>query len=236
MPPARTSCIGPRLLSPQKPEAPPMRTTLPVVARFHLPVHCGFLLSLNAAMPSRASCVMASRPICPSPNAIASSNDIERIAFIAYRPRRSAAGEFDCRRDSRRSSAPSRSWRHLVDEADLAGPRGIDRVARQAQLREKALRHLRLQHGEHLHREHADLRLGQAEDRVRRGDGEIAHREQAHAAGHAGAVDARDEGHGERAGRAQQVRIGVGRCRVVELEGIGAQVGAGAEGLVARRR
>ena len=49
----------------------------------HLPVHCGFLLSLNAAMPSRASCVMASRPIWPSPNAIASSKDIERIAFIA---------------------------------------------------------------------------------------------------------------------------------------------------------
>ena len=45
--------------------------------------HCGFLFSLNAARPSRASWVWASRPICPSPNAIASSKDIERIAFIA---------------------------------------------------------------------------------------------------------------------------------------------------------
>ena len=34
MPPARTSCSGPRRLSPQKPDAPPMRTTLPDAAPF----------------------------------------------------------------------------------------------------------------------------------------------------------------------------------------------------------
>ena len=32
--PSRTSCTGPRLLSPQKPEAPPMRTILSEVAGF----------------------------------------------------------------------------------------------------------------------------------------------------------------------------------------------------------
>ncbi len=96
------------------------------------------------------------------------------------------------------------------------------------------MRHLGLQHREHLHRKHAHLGLGQPEDRVRGGDGEVAHRQQAHAARHARAVDPRDEGHVERARRAQQVGIGAGRRRVVERKGIRAQVGAGAERLVAR--
>ena len=85
---------------------------------------------------------------------------------------------------------------HVVDQAVFERLRRRDRFAGDAHLGQDAARQQLVEHAEHLGREQADLDLGQAEDRLGRGHRHVAHRHHAHAAGHAGAVDAGDQRHG----------------------------------------
>ena len=81
----------------------------------------------------------------------------------------------------------------LVGDADLLGPGRRDQLPGQAQLVDVARMDHPAQVNEHLHREHADLALGQAEAGRVRGDHEVAQGHQAHAASDAVAIDAADE-------------------------------------------
>ncbi|MNN41690.1 hypothetical protein D3C81_1558240 [compost metagenome] len=114
---------------------------------------------------------------------------------------------------------------------------GVERLAAQAQFVERAARHQVLQHAQYLRRKYADLDLRQPEHRALAGHRQVAHRHQAHAARHAGAVDARHQRHGGLARAPQQVGQALRGFGIVESEGLaGLQVGAGTEGLLACAR
>ena len=106
-------------------------------SRFHLPVHCGFLFSLNAAMPSRASCVMRQQADLPfaERDRLLEGHRAHRLHRVQAAPQRGGRVGQQARQQALERAVEV--VRHLVDQADLACPRGIDRVARQAQLRQQ---------------------------------------------------------------------------------------------------
>ncbi len=89
-----------------------------------------------------------------------------------------------------------------------------------------------LQHAQHLGREHAHFDFGQAKHRVARRHRHVAHRQQAHATGHAGAVDAGNQRHVTGTRGAQQLCQVTMRLGIVGGKGLGRlQISAGAKGL-----
>ena len=96
----------------------------------------------------------------------------------------------------------------------------------------------RLQQAQHLHREHADLHLGQTEDHVIGSDRHVSHAQQPHAAGHADAPYPRDRGLGGVLRQPQQIGVVDIRPGIIHRKRCAAvlQVGAGAKRLVARPR
>ena len=83
----------------------------------------------------------------------------------------------------------------------------VERLAGQRPFVDQPRRRDRLQQAQHLHREHADLHLGQAEDDVIGRDRHVGHAQQAHAAGHADAADPRDRGLGGVLRQPQQIGV-----------------------------
>ena len=112
---------------------------------------------------------------------------------------------------------------------------GIDRFAGDAHFHQRAARHDLLQYGKNLHREQADLDLGQAKAGGVDAHGDVAHGEDAQTTGHAVAVDAADDGHAQIGCGAHGIDRQGGRLGRVEGEYafVGLEVAAGAEGFVA---
>src|SRR5690606_30391320 len=110
-----------------------------------------------------------------------------------------------------------------------------DRLAGDAQHVEFASYVDVLQDGQHLCWKETDLHFRQPEAGLAAGDSHVAHGQQAHAARHASAVDARDERYGTGLRLAKDIGEGGAGFRIIELErGTGLQVGARAKGGVAR--
>ena len=125
---------------------------------------------------------------------------------------------------------------HVVQKPGGLRRPGVEGFAGQRPLVDQAARRDRLQQRHHLHREHADLHLGQSENHVVGRDRHVGHAQQAHAAGHADAADPRDRRLGGVLRQPQQIGVIDIRPGKIHREGGAAvlQIGAGAKRLVAR--
>ena len=108
-----------------------------------------------------------------------------------------------------------------VGEADFVGALGVDQVTGEAKLVDVTGADGVAQEHQHLHREDADLGLGQAEAGVGCDDRQVAQGHQCHAAGDAIAVDAADDRYAAVTHQAGEfAEIG---HRIIEAEGEGAR-------------